>query len=920
MLRPFHKHFIILLLSSAVAATAAPNPFRNTSNAHFRSRCNGPQGALVVTDSKAGVANTLAWSKTTPTATAAAASDPMQYAHNLKTLQWMQAKGLKSSKARLTFPRQVVHVDAANKLVLPDLARTQQVGTQGNDLTFTWTGWTTSEQAELQTYLTTAYPRAKMVYGAPAFSATINIIKDTSVTAIQGGVYDVSADEIHMAALSGNSDEDTFTLLFLVLQAFHGNATLFYDAWEQGMAGAAATAIQTDPTVDASYDPTNPGPFYALSVYEAENLPELGNNTFYPASGFSGMLTWRIAMARSAWLKCWIENSNFFSNFNQLYYANYDSDLPGDVPRLTDLAAQALPTVESLPFATWYQQQYVLDTSVSVGPKLFTWNIPLADAVALISEDYFTDTTGSETAQGGTATLNYFSYDFSTSLYAEEGNAMQVPATGDGAGEGTLIPTFYNVGGSQLITVQIALNNMLHQYPYPYNERGSDGTGNNFYGGIINNTTGAISATGGSSAINATTVSEGVWGGQVSAAALSPSQIQVTYTNPSSQTSSRTVNVGWDSYVMFMDGGTQAGVSLNLSNAPPAMYMISLPVTPLTVDASATLGIPAQDLLLMRWDPSLSAGQGYRFYPFCQPFAPGRGYWIKVLNNVQQNITGSLPNTGASYSVPLGLGWNQIGSPRLASVAVTDLQVAIGDQDPVSLATAVTNQYVQQGIFAYSQTQGYQLTDTIDPLAGYWIRCLNQQGASLIFPAATTGTSSVKVASLKSTTTAAAAPNPLLWSFHVNATAGTCSCTGSYLGAAKKATDGFDVAYDIAGPPAALGDYVTVAFPHTNWGALSGNYIADIRAPSLSTRVWQATMTSTALGVPVTVSWPDLSNAPAAIQPTFVDAQTGKKVNMRTTASYTYPAVAGQGITRSFSVEVPVTLQMLLAWLLGKPL
>ena len=928
----------------SVVSLATATPFRNVTNQRFRSRTNGPQGAIVVTDpglvataaaghgkSKVTVSPAArAASRAAATNAIAAQHSSGSLQHAVRTLKLMQAHRLRSPKAQLRFPRTVVHTDAAGSLVLPDLVQVRDaggtIGALGNQLTFQFdSSWATSDSGMLAAYLATAYPKARLVYGPPAFNATVTIIEDPTITAIQGGVYDESLNEIRMAPLSGNNDEDTFILLLLVLQAFHGNAAFFYDAWEQGFVGAAATAIQAQ--VDPNFDPSNPGPFYCLSVYEAENQPELGNSTFYPASGFSGMLVWRIAMARAAWLKCWIEDPNFFVNFNQAYYSQFADSLPGDVPGLTDIGAQVLPTVEGLPFAVWYQKQCVLDTSVSVGAKLYTWNIPLTESEALIPESYFTDTTGDESPRGGTAHTNYLNWDLSVSLYAEEGNLIQIPASGDGAGEGFLIPTFFNIGGTQRITVQVELNDLVHTYLFPYEQRASDTGGNNFYGAIVNNTTGTVATTGGTAVVNAT-VTNGAWGGVVSAGALAPAKVQVTYTATAGQTVTRQVNVGWDSYVMFLDGGGQGTVHLSLQ--PNTLYMMSLPLTPLTDDAAAVLGVASTDMLMARYDPNATGTQLYRLWPQCDPFGPGRGYWLRLAGAVEEDVAGILPDTGTEYRVPLSLGWNQIGSPRTSAVNVSDLVVAIGTQPEISLDDAATQSLVQNGLFNYDPVAGYQLQTILQPLQGYWIRCLNAQGAQLVFQA-TTGVSAAKVAaksakaggkttsgattaSPKATasttkTSAAGAKGALAWKLPLRATGGGYTCTTAYLGAAQSATVGPDAVYDIAAPPS-FGNYVQVRFPHSDWGTQSGDYISDVHPTTQQQQTWEVKVASTVADAPVTLSWPDLTGVPSNLRPMLVDEDTGKRTYMRTTQGVTIPAAAGQPAARNFRIEMLPATQM----------
>jgi hypothetical protein len=440
---------LILTVACLLAGSAAASPFRTVVNEPFASVCNGPMGAIAIEDD--GIQTTAAGRVKSAVASQHSVSG-LQRAE--RTVRRMIAHRLKSHNAHIAFPRRVVHV-SGGRIVAPDLMQATQVGAKlgepTNELRFTFEGFTDVQKAQFAAYLDRALPKAYTIYGRPAFDLDVKVILDTDLHIIQGGVYDAARNEIRMANLSGTLAEDTFILMILTLYAFHDDAALFYDVWEEGFAGAAATAIQTTPGVMTGYNPIDPGPFYATSVYEPQNQRDLGGPTFYPTSGFRGMLAFRIAMARSVWFKTYIEDNDFFANFNRTYYDNFADGLAGDVPRLRTLASQVLPRVEGMPFQEWFQRQQILDTSERLGPKLFVWNAPLPQSVMLLAEHYFS-LPGDEEPRGGQARTIYWAWDFAVSLFAEEGNIIDIPATGDSAGEGFLIPTFFNIGGPQTIT------------------------------------------------------------------------------------------------------------------------------------------------------------------------------------------------------------------------------------------------------------------------------------------------------------------------------------------------------------------------------------------------------------------------------------------------------------------------------------
>jgi hypothetical protein len=867
---------------------ACAAPFGNLTNDDFATRCNGPQGAIVVDDSAVRTSAARA-------SAVRAQHSPDKLAHAANTVRRLQARGLVSARAEARFPRLIVHT-SGGKMVLPDLVRAKSTGGIGdvsNQLTFEWQNWSSADKATLESYLTAAYAKARLVYGPPAFNNTVRIIRDDTITDIQGGTYDATLNEIRMPSLSGNLAEDTFILLQLVLRAFHDDAFLFYDAWEEGFVGAAATAIQVQPGVAPDFDPKDPGPFYALSVYEAENRPNLGNATFFPSGDFTGMLVWRIAMARAAWLKCWIEKDTFFSEFNAAYYNEFASSLPGDVPRLRELCASVVPTVEATPFHEWYVRQHVLNTAVRAGLKEYTWNIPLESSVALICEHYLTDTDGNEYARSGQARTVYWSYDFSVSLYAEEGNLIDISQRGDTPGEGFLIPTFFNIGGAQRITVQLDLNGLRSYYPYPYLVRGFDPGTNNLYGPILNTNTGTLDVVGGKG-ITGLGVSRGVWGAIITASDLSPLKLTATFTNSSAQTIRRQVNVGWDSYMVLLDGGRQSTLTHVYPKGLTGVRLISLPVTPIATGAADALGLPAADLLLARWDPAALPDGMYRIWPDCPPLEYGRGFWLKCLSDLNLTVTGIQASESDRIGVPLELGWNMIGSPRLNPVTVESLKVQVGADTPLAWMEAVSKRIVQQGVFAYDESSGYLPATELQPFAGYWVRALTSGGCRLLFEP-------VSAASAHVAQAASAASAQPAWKMPLTVQAGWIRSSAAYLGGARDASSATDALYDMQAPPA-FGSTVELRFIRRE-GNRQVAYLTDVRDKDPRGQTWEVHVRSTLPDQTVRLSWPDLSGLPAEVRPWMVDPATGKRTYLRTTQCMDLPA-AESGVDKTLYLEM----------------
>ena len=208
----------------SIHAVAAPdNPFRNTRNTPLPLAANpGRRRHLDDTVGSTAPCNGAGHATTPRTCACGRYSAP-------------PAEGRSSNARPVRLPLQWCTPRAAGWCCPTERAvGTEEMGNPQNALRFEFVDWSASDEAALKTYLTTAYAKARYLYGAPAFNITVKIIQDDSIDELQGGVYDATNNEIRIPPLTDNFPEDSFVLLMLVLRAFHDDIAIAYDAWEDG--------------------------------------------------------------------------------------------------------------------------------------------------------------------------------------------------------------------------------------------------------------------------------------------------------------------------------------------------------------------------------------------------------------------------------------------------------------------------------------------------------------------------------------------------------------------------------------------------------------------------------------------------------------------------------------------------------------
>lgn len=138
------------------------------------------------------------------------------------------------------------------------------------------------------------------------------------------------------------------------------------------------------------------------------------------------------------------------------------------------------------------------------------------------------------------------------------------------------------------------------------------------------------------------------------------------------------------------------------------------------------------------------------------------------------------------------------------------------------------------------------------------------------------------------------------WLLQITGECAEAADTTNFIGASAGVAAGANRSCVLEPPP--VGRYLQVAFPHEDWGRDSGLYALDVR-PSGTEAEFDMTVTTTVPKTDVTLAWPTAGHLPRELALTLVDLDSGERVFMRTTSSYTFQS-GDEGGTRHFKIRV----------------
>jgi hypothetical protein len=234
--------------------------------------------------------------------------------------------------------------------------------------------WTDPQWAQVQQHLWRAYAVLKLFYGNPFHPDTLDVQVDLD-TGAPNCYYDPGANVIVMDMWY--TGYQTY-LTHEMVHSFHDDWVIEWDHFEEGFATAVMVAVQNylhgdEPIAEEMWHHYAPGGLeYAEFYYEYQfnqNRPGLATrlNDFNPYPNFLGvyMPFFRYRAAGFAWWKVFLDERDFFVDFNAGYYDRF-CDLDSFdycFHDLQEIAIQSFPGagLEGIPFDRWLYEQPILN-------------------------------------------------------------------------------------------------------------------------------------------------------------------------------------------------------------------------------------------------------------------------------------------------------------------------------------------------------------------------------------------------------------------------------------------------------------------------------------------------------------------------------------------------------------------------------
>ncbi len=271
----------------------------------------------------------------------------------------------------------------------------------------------------------------------------------------------------------------------------------------------------------------------------------------------------------------------------------------------------------------------------------------------------------------------------------------------------------------------------------------------------------------------------------------------------------------------------------------------------------------------------------------------GLGYFARFNQSTKLDDDGTPLDPDKNYAVNLLSGWNLIANPFPAPILWNSAQVKVGNQSPVSLATAIAQGIILSPPIGYAPNQNepfkfgsyYVLSGNqilLQPFEAYWV-LVDTKGntVKLILPPPFSDGSSSKLFSVEK-----------IWSVRLRVftveRSLAAGCELLEFGVASNAKIGQDIG-DVPMPPMPDNTPVRAFFVTENWRRRSPEILAVDMRPSSEKMSWDLVVeTDNPSDQELTLTWSDLNKVPSSVRLWLFDPETSQIVSLRSISVYRF--------------------------------
>ncbi|MFC1607850.1 T9SS type A sorting domain-containing protein [Candidatus Latescibacterota bacterium] len=297
-------------------------------------------------------------------------------------------------------------------------------------------------------------------------------------------------------------------------------------------------------------------------------------------------------------------------------------------------------------------------------------------------------------------------------------------------------------------------------------------------------------------------------------------------------------------------------------SAQTSYRMVSIPLELNSTDIVTQLtdrlptGVMGEDWRIFRYP---SGSDLAAEYPDIEGFQPGNAFWIIAKTDYNfMAPQGKTVSTAESFRIELKSGWNDIANPWMFDISWSDIEDPSGAKEEGNISVL----YTYNGTWSDPTNPPTKL----EPWKGYAVKNLSNRTVIIKLTPKPAGVGKRTIE-----------PQLADWKISIEAAAGLAGDTANHLGVMAEASVEWD-RFDHVEPPA-VGEYVSVMFPHRDWMLYPHDYTVDFRPPA-STQSWNFDVKTNIANELVSVDLAGIDDLPSGHTLLLFDRDTGKEVTL----------------------------------------